>query len=204
MLMIRGGGFSFRADGPLDLRFDQSRGETGTQLIASSSEDELVQVLLEYGELREAKRLACAMKGTLLQTTEQLRQVAETVLKWRTSKLLPQVFQALRIWVNDEIRALEHLLTVGPNMLKDGGRMGVISYHSLEDRLVKHTFRDLSTPPKDPVTGQDVHAALFRVLTKRPVQPKAVEQSQNPRSRSAKLRVLERRDSPPEENMSGF
>ena len=108
---------------------------------------------------------------------------------------MSQVFQALRIAVNDELWALEILLKAGPDLLKQGGRMGVITFHSLEDRMVKKAFKALSISEKDPLTGAVSKEASFEILTKKPIGPNEKESIDNPRARSAKLRVILRRDS---------
>ncbi len=185
-------GFSFRSDGPLDLRFDQSRGVTAMHLIEMSDEAELATIFRSYGELyMQARRLASTLAGTQIATTAQLRTLIEELFGFRAKAILPLVFQALRIAVNDELTALDALLHVGPSLLKKGGRMGIISYHSLEDRPVKHTFRSLTTPLKDPITGKISQDAAFRLLTPKALVPSAQEMADNPRSRSAKFRALQ-------------
>ncbi len=185
-------GFSFRFDGPLDLRFDRSKGATAAERIASASEDELLEVLKRYGEFPGVYRLTKHLLEHPPVTTTELKSLVEGAFRRDAPKVLPQVFQALRIWVNDEMGALDTLLRVGPTLLLPGGRMAVISYHSLEDRLVKHAFRALSEPERDPVTGKAVTSASFRLLTKRPIRPSDDEIRDNPRSRSALLRIIER------------
>ena len=185
-------GFSFRYDGPLDLRFDRSQGETAMQWIARVTDEEVADVLWKYGEVRSSRRLAAAIKERLPKTTGDLRQCTEAVFGFRASSLLPQVFQAFRIAINDELGALEVLLSKGPELLSPYGRMGIISYHSLEDRMVKQKFRALSSSPKDPLTGAALHPAAFELLTKRPLVPSPQECESNPRSRSAKFRVIRR------------
>ncbi len=185
-------GFSFRFDGPLDLRFDRTQGPTAAEKIAASSDDELTAVFRDLGELRFAGKLA----GTILRhkptTTQALRAATEEWGGRRTPKLLPQVFQALRIWTNDELSALDKLLEAVPALLHPGGRCAIISFHSLEDRRVKHAFRALSDPPRDELTGKR-GVAPFELLTPKAVRPSAPEIARNPRSRSALLRVIRRR-----------
>lgn len=184
-------GFSFRFDGPLDLRFDRSSGETAVELIERSSEDEIAGVLRNFGELwREAKPLARALAKQPPTTTFLLRDVVRDTCGYRAAGVLPKVFQALRIAVNDELGALDRFLEAAPRLLQPGGRMAVISYHSLEDRRVKHAFRSLCTPDKDPVTGAATHVPPFAVRTAKPIIPSESEMESNPRSRSAKLRIL--------------
>jgi 16S rRNA (cytosine1402-N4)-methyltransferase len=190
-------GFTFRADAPLDLRFDQSKGTSAASWFASATEEEICNVLREYGELREAKRLASALyaeqrRGGGLGSTGAVRTVVEKVSGYRANELLPRVFQALRIAVNDEMGALRAFLDTAPALLRGSGRIGIISYHSLEDRMVKNAFRDLATPPRDPRTGADLHAPEYELLTRKPVVPAPEEIERNPRSRSARFRVLRR------------
>lgn len=188
-----GRGFSFRSDGPLDLRFDRSRGETVAQWIARVTDEDIADVLWKYGEVRSGRRLAAAIKKQLPQTTGELRQCSEAMFGFRARSLLPQVFQAFRIAINDELGVLEVLLAKGPELLSPHGRMGIISYHSLEDRMVKQKFRSLSTPPKDPLTGAPLSLAAFEILTKRSLVPFHEECESNPRSRSAKFRAIRRK-----------
>jgi len=186
-------GFTFRNDAPLDLRFDRTKGQTVAELIAASSEQELTHILRVYGEVRQARKLALAMKEVPMETTFNLKECVERICGYRAPSILPQVFQALRIAVNDELDALKVLLEEGPRLLKSGGRIGVISYHSLEDRMVKQAFRALVEPRKNEQTGAIEQEADFILLTKKPIRPSAEEIERNPRSRSARFRVLLRR-----------
>lgn len=186
-------GFTFRVDAPLDLRFDRSTGFPAAEWIRRASSGDLLRVLQEYGELPFARRLAGKLQEGECATTADVRRAAEAVYGWRAPSVLPQIFQALRIAVNDELGALSALLSFGPTLLAPGGRMGVISYHSLEDRLVKQAFRTLTTAPVHPDTGQDLHPAAFIALTRKSVVPSEDERHRNPRSRSAKLRAIMRR-----------
>jgi 16S rRNA (cytosine1402-N4)-methyltransferase len=183
-------GFSFREDGPLDCRYDRSQGLNATQFIEQSSDEELSDILKKYGELKKAYPLSRAIKEVKPKTTFELVKAVESVYKWESKKIAPQVFQALRIAVNDEIGALEALLASGPGLLKSGGRMGIISYHSLEDRLVKQRFKSLSSPIKDSVTGSPLAPASYELLTKKAIQATLTEVENNPRARSAKLRAI--------------
>lgn len=181
-----GRGFTYREDIPLDLRFDRSKGETASEFIARIPEGELAGILKEYGEIRQAKKYANMLKKSIVRTTFDVKcRVPHT--------LLPQIFQALRTAVNDELGALKVLLEQGPRLLKPGGRFGVISYHSLEDRMVKKAFRAMSASMKDTVTGAVSREAAFLLLTKKPVRPSNAEVEKNPRARSAKFRVIQRR-----------
>jgi len=185
-------GFSFRTDAPLDLRFDSTAGVSAAQWLQTVDSEDLTQVLRAFGELPHPHQLALLLKEQLPQTTFALVRTVEQVLHWRAKSFLPQVFQALRIAVNDELGALDHLLSSGPSLLKEGGRMGVISYHSLEDRRVKQVFRTITTAPKNLETGQDLHPAPFILLTRKAMLPTAEEVRGNPRARSAKLRAIRR------------
>ena len=141
---------------------------------------------------REGRKLGRVLAGKVFVSTIELRTAVEAAFGFRAKALLPQVFQALRIAVNDEIAALTQLLLIGPTLLKPGGRMAVLSYHSLEDRPVKQTFRALCEPEKDPLTGKIARPAPFRSLTRKPVRASEEEVARNPRSRSALLRAIER------------
>lgn len=185
-------GFSFREDGPLDLRFDRTKGWTATLLLARSSEEQIESILRKYGEIERPHKLAHALSHENPKTTGGVRLCIEEVFGYRAPRVMPQIFQALRIAVNDELGALETLLSEGPQLLKPGGRMGVISFHSLEDRMVKQAFRTLSTGIKDEITGAIKEEAPFAIRTKKPVMPSEEEIAKNQRCRSAKLRVLTR------------
>lgn len=194
-------GFSFRASGPLDMRLDRSIGKSASEFLHEAREEDIKRVLRDYGELREAGKLAHALwqegrKSTpskpTLQTTEDLTNITNTLFGYRAPSLLPQVFQALRIAVNDELGSLEALLQYAKTHLTIGGRLGIISFHSLEDRIVKHTFKEWMKIEKDELTGQPLHEPDFEVLTKHPVEPSQEETRQNPRARSALLRVIRR------------
>ncbi len=189
-------GFSFREGAPLDMRFDRGTGMSASMLLSSLDRDKIRDIFAEYGELPRPHRLADVIverrsAGSLLKS-DDLVAATKDVYKHDASKHLPQVFQALRIAVNDEMGVLKHLLGVAPRLLKVDGRFGVISYHSLEDRLVKQTFKSLSTAAKDPITGRETTPAEFELLTKKSVEPSDEEQKLNPRSRSARLRAIRR------------
>lgn len=186
-------GFSFRFEGPLDLRFDRTGGKTAADLIEASDEEDLAGVFRTYGELwKEAGKLSRALTGKRWNTTTDLKNAVEQAFGFRAKQILPQVFQALRIAVNDELHALSELLRVGPALLAPGGRMGVISFHSLEDRMVKQTFRALCEPVKDEITGKVSIPAGFELLTKKALQPSDDEIAANQRARSAKFRAIRR------------
>ena len=185
-----GRGFSFRTESPLDLRFDRTQGLPAVLWLQRVSLHDLTRALREYGEITSAHRLAQKLKESEMSTTSSVVRAVESVFGWRAPSVMPLVFQALRIAVNDELGSLDALLSAGPVLLNPGGRMGVISYHSLEDRRVKHAFQAMTTAPKDSATGQDLHPAGFILLTRKAVVPSDEEQHSNPRSRSAKLRAI--------------
>jgi 16S rRNA (cytosine1402-N4)-methyltransferase len=193
-------GFSYRAEGPLDLRFHQQHGRPARELLVQTDEKELARILRDYGEERGARGLARAIKGAgrtePLRTTAQLVAVITEALPAGApvNAILSRVFQALRIAVNEELEALEEALAQAIQVVAPGGRVAVIAYHSLEDRIVKRRFdrerRDCLCPPAVPVC-QCGHVATLKVLTRRPVTASATELSLNPRARSAKLRAAE-------------
>ena len=176
-------GLSFRADGPLDMRLDPTSGATAAEYVNELSEAALADVIFEYGEERHSRRVARKIverrKVRPFETTADLADVVRSCVP-RSGNIDPatRVFQALRIAVNDELGALDRLLAALPKVVRPGGRVGIISFHSLEDRRVKHTLRD-----------RDV----WEPVTKKPVEASDEEQAANPRSRSAKLRVAIRR-----------
>jgi 16S rRNA (cytosine1402-N4)-methyltransferase len=193
-------GFSYRADGPLDLRFNQSEGQTAAELVASLDERELADLIWKLGEERASRRIARAMVAARAEepivTTGRLRQIVEGVLPRhvKSAPTLSRVFQALRIAVNDELGALEEALAKLPAVLGSGGRFVIISYHSLEDRLVKRFIdkekKDCLCPPELPVCRCG-HRRKLKSLTRGAVKAQAAEEEANPRSRSARLRAAE-------------
>ena len=186
-------GFSFRADGPLDLRYDRTTGRTAADLIERSSEDELVALIHDLGEVHQHVRpLARILAGQRVETTSALKAKVEEVFRYRAPSVLPRIFQALRIAVNDELGSLAALLAAIPETLEEGGRAGILSYHSLEDRLVKHSFKSWCEPEKDPLTGRAVAEPRFELLTKKALVPEDAELADNPRSRSVKFRAIRR------------
>jgi 16S rRNA (cytosine1402-N4)-methyltransferase len=187
-------GFTFRSDAPLDLRYDRKSGLTGAECLRQWSAEQLADVLRSYGEVQGAYKLAQVIKSSgNVETTFTLKKCVEDVFGFRAPSRLPQIFQALRIAVNDELAALEVILTRGPDLLVPGGRMGVISYHSLEDRMVKRAFRARSQHTIDERTGAIVVQSIFEVMTRSPIRPDDAEVERNPRARSARFRVLRRR-----------
>ena len=193
-------GFSFSADGPLDMRMG-SEGETAAELLERVEWEELVTILRDYGEERRARALARAIvKGreqSPLRTTGELSRLVQKVVGNRERRIHPatRTFQALRIAVNDELGQLERFLEPAARALRPGGRIAVISFHSLEDRIVKHTFRRLAgrctCPPGLPVCRCDPQRVVT-VVTRSAVRPDEDEVTRNPRARSARLRVAER------------
>ncbi len=188
-LETEGRGFSFRRDDPLDMRMDRSTGPTAADLLREASEAELARVMFEYGEERHSWRVARAIvtarKLAPVSTTVQLAGIVRQALpRRRYQRIDPatRVFQAIRIWVNRELDGLDTFLQNISRYLRAGARLVVMTFHSLEDRIVKHTLRSLEHG--DGVT--------VRVLTKRPIRPQASEVHRNRRARSAKLRVAEK------------
>jgi 16S rRNA (cytosine1402-N4)-methyltransferase len=193
-------GFSFQVDGPLDMRMDQSRGQTAAGLLAGVSQAELTRLLAEYGEEPRAaaisRAIVAARARAPLTTTGQLARLVERVAGRRPGRIHPatRTFQALRLAVNAELANLERLLLSLPAVLKVGGRAVIVSYHSLEDRRVKEFFRAQANPCACPPGRPCVcgRRPTFRVLTRRAVKPSAAETAANPRARSARLRAAER------------
>jgi len=183
-----GRGFSFQRDEPLDMRMDRSQGETAADFIAQATEVELADTIFRYGEERFSRRIARALVETRRETpvtgTAQLAAIVRRSIPRRGyTRIDPatRTFQALRIWVNRELDGLDRFLEVAVSRLRAGARFAIITFHSLEDRIVKHTLR-----------GLERREALIRVLTKKPLTPDENEVQRNPRARSAKLRVAER------------
>ncbi len=190
-------GFSFMKDGPLDMRFDPTQGETAADLINNLSETELADIFWKYGEERRSRRLARAIVNNRPFTrTRQLADLVAVQVKGR-ERIHPatRIFQALRIATNHELEAVETGIPAAIGLLKPGGRIAVISFHSLEDRFVKQLFRRLSQsctcPPQQPVCTCGGKATL-RLITRKAMKASEAEIQQNPRSRSARLRVAEK------------
>ena len=192
-------GFSFRADARLDMRMNRRAGLSAAKFLEEASEDRIADVLRFFGELRQARRMARAIvgarKGGGVDTTARLVEAVRPFINPRQEKKeLAQVFQALRIEVNGEMDALKSFLEQSLRVLRPGGRLAVITYHSLEDRLVKNFMRSGRI---DGEVEKDLYGRAnvpFRLLTAKPVVPSEEEVARNPRSRSAKLRVAERLD----------
>jgi 16S rRNA (cytosine1402-N4)-methyltransferase len=187
-LDAEGRGFSFRRDEPLDMRMDQSAGQTVAELLANVEEEDLANVIFRFGEERFSRRIARAIvharRVEPVNTTGRLAQIVRGAIPRRGYQRIDpatRTFQALRIWVNRELEGLDAFLAHAARRLSAGARFAVITFHSLEDRIVKHAFRALAA-------GE----AALQVLTRKPVVPGDAEVARNARARSAKLRVIER------------
>ncbi|MBX3239480.1 MAG: 16S rRNA (cytosine(1402)-N(4))-methyltransferase RsmH [Chitinophagaceae bacterium] len=192
-------GFSTRfEEAPLDMRMDQQQEITAAGLLHTSSESELHKLFEQYGEVTNAKTLARVIieqrKLMPLKSVNDFKQAVAAAVKGNPNKYFAQVFQALRIVVNDEMQSLKDLLQQTPPLLKKGGRVAVITFHSIEDRLVKNFFKygGFEQPVGDSVYGIQAESP-FNILTKKPIVPSEKEVKQNSRSRSAKLRVAEKK-----------
>ena len=188
-LDAEGRGFSFRRDEPLDMRMDRSQGPTAADLIAQVDEEPLANLIFQHGEERFSRRIARAIvearRAAPITTTGQLAQIVRRAVPARGYQRIDpatRTFQAVRIWVNRELEALDRFLADACARLVAGGRLTVITFHSLEDRIVKHAFRAMAQAGR----------LALRILTKRPLVPGEAEVERNPRSRSAKLRAIER------------
>jgi 16S rRNA (cytosine1402-N4)-methyltransferase len=186
-LGAEGRGFSFQRDEPLDMRMDRTHGETAAALLATVDEEDLANIIFQHGEERYSRRIARAIvqaRGVSpLTTTGQLAQIVRRAIPIRGHHRIDpatRTFQALRIWVNRELDGLDQFLAAAARRLLEGARLAVIAFHSLEDRIVKHTFRALA------------QSGWIRILTKRPIEAGPDEVARNPRARSAKLRAIER------------
>ena len=185
-------GFSFKNDGPLDMRMDAGAGESLAERLATVDEGTLADVIYQFGEERHARRIARAIvTARSRQPLSRTGELASVVRRaagggtWQRIDPATRTFQALRIWINGELDGLDAFLRSTVATLNVGGRLVIISFHSLEDRVVKHTFRAIGRP-------MDGSAATGQILTKRPLEPTDAERDANPRSRSAKLRALEK------------
>ena len=175
-------GFSLQSDGPLDMRMDRRQKRTAEDIINLAGEDELCKIIKEYGEERFARRIASSIaRQRPVSTTFQLKEIVEKAIPtWKKRESVTRVFQALRIAVNRELERLKAALLAAIGLLKPGGRMVVLSYHSLEDRIVKQAFRQ---------AAQD---GILKIMTKKPQLAAEAETAANPRARSAKLRAAEK------------
>jgi 16S rRNA (cytosine1402-N4)-methyltransferase len=190
-------GFSIRFDGPLDMRMDQRQPLTAAQLVKDLSEAELHRIFERYGEVTNAKTLARTIVEVravqAINTVKQLIDALQGIVKGKPNRYFAQVFQALRIEVNDEFGALEEMLEQLPAILKKGGRVAIITFHSLEDRIVKHYFKEgaVGEVSRDEIFGTRPDSP-FRPVHRKPIVPSDAEVKENPRARSAKLRVAEK------------
>jgi len=192
-------GFSTRFDAALDMRMDRNGQKTATDVIRNYSEEQLHKIFEQYGEVSNSKTLAKAIveirKTQSLKTINEFKNAIYPLVKGNPDKYFAQVFQALRIEVNDELNVLKEMLLQTVNVLEEGGRLAVITFHSLEDRIVKNFFKnenfeDEQAQARD-VFGNPVKKEL-KIITKKPIIPSAEELKKNPRSRSSKLRIAEK------------
>jgi 16S rRNA (cytosine1402-N4)-methyltransferase len=191
-------GFSFRNIGPLDMRFDSSQEITAADMVNKYSRDELADLIYEYGEERFSRKIADAIIANRpLENTKDLADIITGAVGRSTKRIHPatQTFQALRIAVNQELEALKAFLPQALDLLKPGGRLAIIAFHSLEDRIVKQFFRRESSDCICPIEVPQCvcgHTAKIKEISRRPIRPEAPEIEKNPRSRSAKLRVVQK------------
>ncbi|MCY4466019.1 MAG: 16S rRNA (cytosine(1402)-N(4))-methyltransferase RsmH [Chloroflexi bacterium] len=193
-------GFSFRHDARLDMRFDNASGTSANDIVNTMPAEELTRLLFRYGEERHARRIVRAIVAARpVCTTRDLAELVAAALPAglrRSMRVHPATrsFQALRIAVNDELAAVEQIIPIAVDLLRSGGRLAIISFHSLEDRIVKQTFREmarsLTAPPGMASLGSK--RASIRLVNRKPITPSQAEIQQNPRSRSAKLRIAEK------------
>ncbi|MGZ8549072.1 MAG: 16S rRNA (cytosine(1402)-N(4))-methyltransferase RsmH [Chitinophagaceae bacterium] len=192
-----GRGFSTRFDAKLDMRMDQRQTLTALEVVTTYSEDQLHKLFEQYGEVTNAKTLSKKIVDVRdhvsLKTIDALKNALREVVKGNPNKYFAQVFQALRIEVNDELGALKEMLQQIPKLLNPGGRVAIITFHSLEDRLVKNFFRrgSFDEPERNPFINEEEVNEL-KIITKKSIQPSEKEMKENPRSRSARLRVAEK------------
>ena len=199
-------GFSFKVDGPLDMRM-RNNGETAAELVNQASEDKLANIIYKFGEERASRRIASEIiksrKKIEITRTRELAAIVRRVVKKSKDGIDPatRTFQALRIYINDELGELEKGLNAAERLLVPGGRIAVVSFHSLEDRRVKKLFRDRSETRSNPSRylpeSQDTElTSTFRLVRRRALRPSTKEISENPRARSARLRIAERTSIP--------
>lgn len=192
-----GRGFSTRFDAELDMRMDQRQSLTAFEVVKNYGEVQLHKLFEQYGEVTNAKTLAKKIvdvrNHVSLKTIDAFKNALREVVKGNPNKYFAQVFQALRIEVNDELGALKEMLQQIPKLLKPGGRVAIITFHSLEDRLVKNFFRrgSFDEPERNPFINE-VEVNELKIITKKSIQPSEKEMKENPRSRSARLRVAEK------------
>ena len=190
-------GFSFLTDGPLDMRFAPNAGMSAAEMVNTFTEEDLADIIFRYGEDRSARRIARSIVGN--RPFESTKQLADLILKsvGRPERIHPatRTFQALRIAVNGELDSIETIIPIAVSLLKPGGRLAAISFHSLEDRIVKeyfrHESRDCICPPRQPICTCG-HKASIKEINRKPIEATEEEIQENPRARSAKLRVAEK------------
>lgn len=190
-------GFSFLTDGPLDMRFSPNAGMSAAEMVNTFSEEDLADIIFRYGEDRMARRIARSIVGN--RPFESTKQLADLILKsmGRPERIHPatRTFQALRIAVNGELDSIESVLPIAVNLLRPGGRLAAISFHSLEDRIVKdyfrHESRDCICPPRQPICTCG-HKAIITEVNRKPIEADEEEVQANSRARSAKLRVAQK------------
>ena len=197
-------GFSFRADGPLDMRMEQ-KGESAADLVNTMDESDLADLIYKYGEERKSRAVARAIikarAEEKITTTKRLADIVASAVYAKHDQIHPatRTFQALRIAVNDELGELERALQGAEDLLAEGGRLAVVTFHSLEDRIVKHFIADRANAVPSPsrhMPNATRDAATFKSVTRKPIVASDAEMARNPRARSAKLRVAERTSAP--------
>lgn len=191
-------GFSIRFEGDMDMRMDMRQELTAFEVVSTYDEQRLHKLFEQYGEVTNSKTLARTIvqvrQTVSLKTIANFKQAVQSVVKGNPNKYFAQVFQALRIEVNDELGALKEMLQQTPSLLKPGGRVAIITFHSLEDRIVKNYFRKGDTEESEQIDpfGRDVVESPLKIITKKPITATQEEIKRNPRSRSAKLRIAEK------------
>lgn len=189
-------GFSTRFDAAMDMRMDKRQEQTAMDVLKKYPEEKLHKIFEQYGEVTNAKTLARTIaeqrSKTSMNTIIDFKNAIHAVVKGNPNKYFAQVFQALRIEVNDELGALKEMLHQSTDVLKEGGRIAVITFHSLEDRIVKNFFKGADEESTDNIYGTK-NESLFNIITKKPIIPGEEEVKRNPRARSAKLRIAEKK-----------
>ncbi len=192
-------GFSFQQDAPLDMRMDQTKGQTAAELLAELDERDIADLLWRYGEEKRSRHIARAIVQTRatqsIQTTLQLADIVRAQYPKGYHRIDPatRTFQALRISVNRELEVIDAMLDAALEALAPGGRLAVVSFHSLEDRIIKRKMRDITRDICDTITGQALQESQFSLVTKKPLTAAPNEIDYNPRARSAKLRAVEKK-----------
>lgn len=189
-------GFSTRFDAAMDMRMDKRQEQTAIDILIKYPEDKLHKIFEKYGEVTNSKTLARTIveqrSKTSMQTIADVKNAVHAIVKGNPNKYFAQVFQALRIEVNDELGALKEMLKQSTDVLKEGGRIAIITFHSLEDRIVKNFFKGVEDENADEIYGTK-NENLFHIITKKPIIAGEEEVKQNPRARSAKLRIAEKK-----------